>query len=264
MCARFAPLLTPERFYSHETAARLWHFPLPERTDGITVTVSALAPHNAPRGRNVIGHRADPGAAGVVSRYGFPVSDAESTWLAMAALLPIDELVVCADHLILDPHLFDPRDPRPYSTIDRLRERASGFTGRGARAARSALDLSRPGSESRPESLLRLLLHRAGLPDPRLNVDITDSRGRFLGRGDLVWPTWRAVAEYDGDHHRTDTAQYDHDILRIEQIVAAGWRVVRVRSRGLFVTPIDTIARVREALDAGGWHPTRTSRPRST
>jgi hypothetical protein len=262
-CARFAPLLTADRFFSHETAARRWGCPLPHSPELDRVTVSALAPHNAPRGRGVIGHRSSDAGLRVVTRYGFPVSDPESTWLAMSSLLSPDELIVLADHMILDPYVFDPHDPRPYSTLQLLTERVAGFSGRGARKTAAALKLARVGSESRPETLLRLMLARDGLPEPLLNVDINDARGRLLGRGDLVWPTWRTIAEYDGDHHRTDQRQYDRDIHRIEAFVAADWRVVRVRKRGLFVTTADTIERVRAALSAGGWHPNHSSRPKS-
>ena len=263
-CARFAPLLTRDRFFSHATAAALWRCPLPGRATLQSLEVSACAPHNAPRGRGVVGHRSSDPHLRIVTRYGFPVSDAESTWLAMAALIPVDELVVVADHLVLDPHVLDPRDPRPYATLESLSSRAQSYSGRGARALERALSLARVGAESRPETLLRLLLLRAGLPEPSLNESVTNRQGRLLGRGDLVWPEWRTVVEYDGDGHRTSDRQYDRDIRRIEDFVAAEWRVIRVRKHGLFVAKSDTVDRVRSALRAGGWHPDAVSRPKST
>ena len=182
-----------------------------------------------------------------------PVSDPASTWLALAALLPIDELVACGDHLVLSPHVLDPRDPRPYVTVELLEARLSDFSGRGARAAASALRLIRPGTESRPETRLRLLLGSEGLPEPEVNVAVTDATGRWLGRGDLVYRRWRTVVEYDGDEHRTSDYQYDRDITRIDSFIAAGWNVVRVRKRGLSVARDDTVARVVRALRAHGW-----------
>jgi very-short-patch-repair endonuclease len=109
-----------------------------------------------------------------------------------------------------------------------------------------------------------LLLVRAGIPEPSLNVGVSSRQGRLLGRGDLVWPEWRTVVEYDGDNHRTSDKQYDRDIRRIEDFVAAEWRVVRVRKRGLFVATSDTVARVRSALAAGGWRPGLSNRLKST
>jgi hypothetical protein len=168
-------------------------------------------------------------------------------------LLSIDELVVAGDHLVLDPVVLDPGDPRPFSTIARLGTRLEGFHGRGANALRRALTLVRQGAESRPETLLRLLLSRDHLPVPEPNIAVMSRSGRVLGRGDLVYPEWRTVVEYDGDQHRTSTRQYDRDIHRLDSFRDEEWHVVQVRSRGLFVTPGETVVRVATALRKGGW-----------
>lgn len=250
-CRSYAPVLADHHF-SHLTAARLWGCPLPtpfDRREPLHVT--AASPGRAPRAVGVIGHHAK--LATVALRHGLPVSDAASTWLQLAAMLPVDELVVCGDHLLMVPHVLDPHDLRPYVSLDELRERTAAFSGRGARTAASALKRVRRGSESRPETLLRLLLSREGLPEPELNVGVTDADGRWLGRGDLVYPRWRTVVEYDGDGHRSSRRQYERDMTRIEDFVHAGWSVVRVRSRGLFVTTGATAARVERALRSHGW-----------
>jgi hypothetical protein len=186
-------------------------------------------------------------------RNGLPVSDPASTWLALAGILPFDELVVCGDHVVHVPVVVDPRDIRPHVTLAELGARVHDFSGRGARAAASAYRLLRTGAESRPETLLRLLLWRAGLPEPEVNTSIVDAAGRPLGRGDLVFRAWRVVVEYDGDEHRTNTVQYDRDITRIEDFVHADWSVVRVRKHGLFGRPEQTAGRVARALAARGW-----------
>ena len=98
------------------------------------------------------------------------------------------------------------------------------------------------------ETLLRLLLLRAGLPEPELNQELYDDRGRWIGRFDMVHREARVIVESDGDQHREDTTQYELDISRIDRAIAARWTVVRVRARGVFVDPGDTIRRVREAL----------------
>lgn len=248
-CAAYAPLLRRGQFFSHVTAAQLWGCPVSE--EKADIHVSASTPARAPRRPGIAGHHA--ARATVLIRNGLPVSDPVSTWIALGALLPLDELVVAGDHLVLDPFVLDPRDVRPYATIAEVDRAVREFSGRGARACAAALRLIRVGAESRPETLLRLLLWRAGFPEPALNIQLTDAAGRTLGRGDLVYPLWRTVVEYDGDQHRTDTRQYDRDITRIDSFVNAGWRVVRVRKRGLFFAPRDTIARVEHALRAGGW-----------
>lgn len=109
------------------------------------------------------------------------------------------------------------------------------------------------GAEARPETLLRLRPLDGGLPEPRLNVDIRSSSGSFLGRGDLVYEEYRVVVEYDGDQHRTDTLVFDRDVLRLDGLAAAGWRVVRVTGRAFFGSPTATVHRVRRALVDAGW-----------
>ena len=188
-------------------------------------------------------------------RRGVPTSDPVSTWLAIASVVSLDELVVAADHLILDPYQLDPWDIRPFTSFTALVAAVQKFHGRGARRAASALDLVRQGAESRPETLLRLLLQRAGLPESEPNREVRDDAGRWLGRADLVYPAFRTVVEYDGDQHRMDRAQYEKDIIRWERFIAADWRVVKVRAGGLFATPEATVQRVRSALLAGGWTP---------
>jgi hypothetical protein len=250
-CRDYEPLLRAGHHFSHLTAAWLWGCPLPPNS-GVEIHVSCLAPDRAPRSRGMIGHQAAAQAT-VDHRLGLPVSSAATTWLSLAALLPLDELVVCGDHLILDPAVLDPRDLRPHVTLSELTVATDLFRGRGARAAARALQWLRQGAESRPETLLRLLIVRAGMPEPELNIDVRDSAGRFLGRGDLVYPRWRVLVEYDGDEHRINSRQYDKDILRIENFVNAGWRVVRVRKNGLFVHPATVVERVGRALSAAGW-----------
>lgn len=253
-CRRAMPFMTRDHFFSHLTAARLWGCPLPNRlSPAEPLHISRHGSGSPPRRPGIAGHRSRDGLLRAVWRHGVPVSDPASTWLALATILPLDELVVCADWLVLDPHELDPHDPRPYSTLAELRERLSAFHGRGAVPLTHAIALARAGAESRPETLLRLLLGRAGLPEPEVNPDVLNANGRFIGRGDLTFRPWRTIAEYDGDQHRTNTAQYEKDIQRLERFADAGWTVVRIRKNTLFRRPSDAVARVRRALEARGW-----------
>ncbi|HEY2643353.1 MAG TPA: hypothetical protein VGI56_06355 [Galbitalea sp.] len=262
-CAEFAPLLGPTRFFSHGTAGRLWGCPLPGRArDDAALHVSERAPNNAPRHPGIVGHQASDVRIGTVVRHGLPVTDPVSTWFALARYLPLDELIAAGDHLILTPHQLDPLDLRPYATLDQLTHRLAYFHGRGAVKAARALRLVRPGAESRPETLLRLLLLRAGLPEPLVNSDVMDAAGKWIGRADLVWPEWRTVVEYDGDQHRTDSVQYDKDMTRLEDFIDAGFRVVKVRKRSLFRDPDDAVRRTTVALQANGWRAERRQRGR--
>lgn len=92
------------------------------------------------------------------------------------------------------------------------------------------------GQSSRPEhTLLNLMRQRTGNAAsnaPAGEVRWLDRRGRSLpARCDIVLPALRAVVEYDGwrYHHAVDRRRCDRDKTRA--LLAAGWRVVRVRER---------------------------------
>ncbi|PJJ65492.1 endonuclease domain-containing protein [Compostimonas suwonensis] len=253
-CRAYATRMKPTAFFTHDTAARLWNLPLPrEYTADDPLHVSTFWPDRAPSGRGVAGHTLTPGTVRVLSRDGHHVVDPVSAWLQLGGILPRDELVALGDALVLDPFVVEPGSDRPWATIGELEDRLGSYSGRGVTKLRAALPLIREGSESRPETLLRLLLRSAGFPEPQTNTEIWDAGGRFLGRGDLVFRPWRVVVEYDGDHHRTDRRQYEHDRLRQEGLARAGWQSVSVRSRGLFVETAQTVERVRLALVSQGW-----------
>lgn len=253
-CVALFQRMQPGQFFSHTTAAALWGVPVASETSFAgPLHVTALSPLRPPRGRGVVGHELLPGGGSWVVRFGLPVAEPALTWLQLAASVPHGDLVAAGDHLVLDPYVFDPADPRPFTSIAALQARIDGPRAPGVRAARAAVARIRAGAESRPETLLRLLLVDAGLPEPEVNLTLREADGRFLARVDLVYPRWRVGIEYDGEQHRQSTRQYDADMHRRERLTVAGWDIVYVRSRGLFVTPADTVRRVRAALERAGW-----------
>lgn len=247
-CRALVAVMRPGQHFSHDTAARLWGCPLPRRFSAAeSLHLTVVTPGRAAQRRGVVGHKtARPRLA---LRHGLPVSDATTTWLAMAARLGLDDLVALGDYLVCDPRQLDPGDVRPYATLEQLAASLEGFSGRGSRAAASALELMRVGAESRPETLLRLLLVRAGFGEPELQGDIRDRRGKWLGFADLYFRDVKVVVEYDGEHHRTNSVAYDRDESRIESFIEAGNAVVRVRKHALFVRPAGVIERVQRAFD---------------
>jgi very-short-patch-repair endonuclease len=168
--------------------------------------------------------------------------------LECATLLDVDSLTALGDHLVLDPRQLDPADFRPYVTHAALLSAIREATGRGIAAAREAIELVRPGVESPMETRLRLMLLRAGLPEPVCGYPLRSPQGVHIGFFDLAWPEHRVIAEYDGDQHRVSTRQYELDISRFDRAADAGWHVIRVRARGLFTTPAHTVNRVSRAL----------------
>ena len=193
----------------------------------------------------------------VVDRFGFPVADPASTWLQLAATpgLSFDELIIVADHLVLVPEYVNPADPRPFVTLDELRMRVAGYSGRGARRAREALEHVRVGSESRRETQLRLAIVRAGLPEPELNQVIYSKTGERIGRADKVYRRYKLIVEYDGQQHRTDSLQYDRDMTRTEEFIRADWFPLKIRKEQMRNGAAEATRRVERALRERGWTP---------
>jgi very-short-patch-repair endonuclease len=159
------------------------------------------------------------------------------TWLDLAALLGPDELVVLGDAAW--------RAPAFGRDVDARLAAASGRRGvRNARAARARL---RQGVDSPQESRLRLVVGDAALPEPDVNVDVYDGTGAWLARPDLSWPRQRVAVEDEGDHRRTNQAQWRRDIGRDAALQAAGWAVLRVTASDL-QQPDRIVARIRAAL----------------
>jgi hypothetical protein len=116
---------------------------------------------------------------------------------------------------------------------------------RGIANLRRAVDLAEPTTESPMETRLRLLLVMAGLPRPRAQVSLDDEHGRPLGRPDLYYPEHRLGLEYDGATHRDSLVA---DNRRQNQLLNAGYRLLRFTAADIFQEPESVIAQVRLAL----------------
>lgn len=66
---------------------------------------------------------------------------------------------------------------------------------RGVRRLRSTLEWVDGGAESPPESRLRLLLIRAGLPPPETQIEFYDEFGHAFIRVDMGWRRWKVAVE---------------------------------------------------------------------
>ncbi|WP_175494289.1 DUF559 domain-containing protein [Herbiconiux ginsengi] len=237
-CHAYARRMRDVEFFSHLTAAELWGVPLPtEWCDGADLHVSTVGPRRAAKARGVIGHQIFDERLVIATRYGLPLSDAATTWCHLAGSLSDDDLVAAGDHLVLTPARQVPRDPRPYCALEELTERVAAFRGRGSVRARRVIAQVRDGAESRRETLLRLRLLADGLPEPEIGVNVFDASGTWIARVDMIYPAWKVLVEYDGDQHRTSTAQYERDIRRLDDLREAGHRVVRIRNSTLAVAP---------------------------
>jgi very-short-patch-repair endonuclease len=92
------------------------------------------------------------------------------------------------------------------------------------------------------ERKLLQLIDEAGLPRPATNVPVA---GHVV---DMFWPEQRLVVEFDGYAFHGDRRAFERDRLRDQDLVAAGYRVIRITARQLDQTPFAVIARLAQAL----------------
>lgn len=124
----------PGAFASHRSAARLYGLPLPPDGDQhVTVTCNADR-----RPRNGIRCHVKPGPTNVATRQGIPVSTPVDTFLALAQLLSLVDLVEVGDAMVAGR----------LATPEGLVDAAELSHERGAKLARRAACLVRPGVDS--------------------------------------------------------------------------------------------------------------------
>lgn len=228
--------------FSHVTAAIVHGMPLrSERLHPATLHVSVrIEAADARRRRTGIVVHPTLGGGDVLLVRGLPITSALQTWADLSSILGLDELIEIGDWLVQRQH--------PLASIDDLRLAVVRHAGRhGVPRLRAALELVRPRTDSLRETQVRLILLRAGLPEPVVNASVRDRVGRHVKWGDLVYERERVLVEYDGGQHRTDERQYAKDADDIERLVLDGWVIVRLRKEHLR-EPDAIAARVHAAL----------------
>ncbi len=221
--ARAATLVLPgDAAFSHCTAALLHRLPLP-RSHEHQQPLHVMRP----TGRNpvdrpqVTPHRGLQ-ARRVATVQGLRVVAPADTWVDLATLLGVEDLVVAGD-----------RVARVAGSLQPLREALARRTAtrglRGARALREALAWVRVGSDSPMETRSRLLFCRHGLPEPEINVAVMSGTGsQFLCRGDFVWRDKKVIGEYQGSHHFDGFTRGDDDLSRRLLLEDDGWKYVEL------------------------------------
>jgi len=117
---------------------------------------------------------------------------------------------------------------------------------------RVTLDDVEGGAHSLPELRFIRLCRAAGLPPPTRQVVRRRPDGRYFL--DAAWEQFGLVAEVDGAHHR-DAVQWEADVLRQDELMIGGDRVLRLLSWWIRDRPELVVDLLRRALAAGGWRP---------
>ncbi len=96
------------------------------------------------------------------------------------------------------------------------------------RRLRAALALADGRAESTFETLVRLLLVRAGLAPETLQLEVFDNNGRLYARLDMAWPSVKVGLEADGREFHDLPQALHRDRVRANQLAEDGWKIFRV------------------------------------
>lgn len=249
----FLKVAPPGAFICGLSAAVLRGYPVDPSDD---LDVGVVSPRRAPRGRGVSGRRMEAHLVDVEVVDGIPVATPATTWAMLGRELSVRELIILGDAIVRIPR--DDRGmlrpERAGATVEQLEQTIAAGRRVGVKKLRAAIDRIRSGSASPLETRYRLDAEDGGLPEPELDVEIRDSRGRRLGISEFAYPRYRVVVEVEGDHHRTSKSQWNRDLQKYRDYAAAGWEVVRLTYADIRVRRT-AVGIMRDVLRRHGWRP---------
>jgi hypothetical protein len=171
----------------------------------------------------------------------------EHAWVEAARRLGFVDLIVAAERLLYLGRV----------TRQELEAYLRYSHDHGVRRARRVFTYVRERVESPRETVVRLMLVFARLPEPVTNRSMRLPTGRTV-RPDLTYVEWRVVVEYDGAYHlqrpdgTVDWRQHTRDLERREALEAAGWRVVVITGHAMR-DPQAVVCRIHAALEEQGY-----------
>jgi len=170
---------------------------------------------------------------------GLPVLHPVDHWLQMAGI-PDDDMIQIGDGFL--------RRRSAQLTIEDMRRRLNELAGwRGAKQARRAMKLVRPGTDSIYESKTRLILIHAGLPEPAVNPAVWCIAADATYHVDLGYVKQKIGIEYDGKGHSDTYQQMEIDADRRRNLQDAGWFIINVTAKQL-AHPASLIRSIQTAL----------------
>jgi hypothetical protein len=180
-------------------------------------------------------HRAALHPSDITRRHGIPVTSAARTLLDIAASEPTAEL----DRALNEAGL--QRRISPHS----LNEQFSRYPRhRGTAALKKTIESEPHLTRSDAEILARGLIRKAGLPEPESNVRI---EGHEV---DLLWRSQNLIVEIDSWAFHSLRRSFEGDRRRDQDLIAAGYRVIRITARQLTHEPERVVATLATALAA--------------
>lgn len=278
MCWVLQNMVIPGAVISHSTAALLLGVPMPLAVDGgvdALRTGAFLGPDGVERipalrpgaslrsgarlpiiharverggssavARGAVVHRMQPGPT--VTHGRLTMSAPAEVLREVALLIPLWDLVAAVDG-VLGPALRGLGETS--SSLATVVADAKGQ--RGSARVAEALSLARERVRSPGETIFRLLLERAGLPEPAVNLPVRDPLTGSMREIDLAWEGIGLGLEYDGDQHRLTKDAWRDDEQRRDELASRGWTLSRANGRDLY-RPIRILLRLRRTMAERG------------
>lgn len=249
----YAMALPDDAVFSHATAALIWGIPLSRRVTEVRTLDVMRARGRPPIVRAGVRSHNGTELRTAVVRDGLRVTSIADTWVDLAAPwlgLRVDELIVAGDAAceLIAPTRWESEEVHPLlrpGDVDWLEDPAlrgirllwetlrARRRHKGKALLAEALPHLRPRVWSPMETRSRLVVTRAGLPEPMLNAWVRGSDGEEILRGDLTWRKRPTVGEYQGAHHEGLEAR-GADSAKRGLAEAAGWRVVEIFKADIF------------------------------
>jgi hypothetical protein len=217
----------------------------PDVGDNLAVVLAGTGRRRAPRSRahsirsELRGRRRTLARDEIVLAGGTPATSEVRTWVDLAEILRLPDLVAAGDSVL--------RGTTELADLDQAVRRARGR--RGVVRAKVALSMLDGRSRSRPESVLRCHLVMGGLPMPEVNAAIVNDRGEWVAEPDLLYRRARLALEYNGSEH-ANPKRMRRDITRAIDMVSEGWLTLTFGPVEVFRRPDEMVALVRTILDA--------------
>jgi hypothetical protein len=224
--ARALSQASPGAWISHVTAGRLHNQLLPPwLSDSAELHLSKPRALPSVRRKGVIGHTVVARDDEVELFDGIRISTRSRTWLDLARRLSLAEVVCMGDQIIRIPRAELEGRSEPFDTLHGLHSLVARHPNlQGVVRAREALELMRVGADSAPESMLRLAMADAHLPEPDLQIALRPGDAKSP-TADLGYRHRRLAVQYDGEHHLLEDQSLS-DRRRDKAFESAGWTVL--------------------------------------
>ncbi|WP_140400516.1 hypothetical protein [Gulosibacter sp. 10] len=214
------------------TALRLWGMPLPSRLRERETPLEVLTDLSGSRvdRSGVTTRRIRRSRFRAVTLHGIRLVSPVLAMITAIRHLDVEWTTVLLEALLAESSLYPSLRfaERPHLVpfqLDGLLQHFSGMD--GMTKLRAAAEQSRTRVESPMESVLRLRLIGAGLPEPAIQPELVLPGGERV-RPDLGYRHAAAYLDYEGEHHARDPEIFERDLRRSRAMREAGLEHIRV------------------------------------